>query len=175
MPILNTEPDKNNQFPMQQVFQLLIPNKASSGSNHFTSSSSPPSGPLFSDSFDLRHLHYSSDLCSSSTGRSPFSWPPRPLSSGRVPSGCIVLAQYHTVPSFVLAPPTCAKVPAGSSSSGGDVAVYLFDVNQPSLPTPFHSVLASISVFMALSTAFYSRNSHSVLPVLFLPYWSLQL
>ena len=41
----------------------------------------------------------------------------------------------------------------------GDVAVYVFDVNQPSLPTPFHSVLVSISVFMAFSTVFHSINS----------------
>ena len=56
---------------------------------------------------------------------------------------------------------------------------FVFDVNQPSLPTPFYSVLVSIFVFTALSTVFYSINSpdnsppsHSVLPVLFLPYWS---
>ena len=66
--------------------------------------------------------------------------------------------------------------------SDGDVAVYGFDINQPSLPTPFYSVLVSISVFMALSTVFHSINSpdscplsSSVLPVLFFPYWSFQL
>ena len=70
-------------------------------------------------------------------------------------------------------------VPAGSPSRGGDVMVYVFDINQPSLPTPFYSVLVSIYVFMALSTVFHSINSpencpvsHSVLPVLSLPYWS---
>ena len=47
-------------------------------------------------------------------------------------------------------------VPAGSPSRGGDVAVNVFDINQPSLPTPFHSVLVSVSVFMALSTVFHS-------------------
>ena len=69
------------------------------------------------------------------------------------------------------------SVHAGSPSLGGDVAVYVFSINQPSLPTLFYSVLVSISVFMALSTVFHSRNSpdnsplsHSVLPVLFLPY-----
>ena len=74
------------------------------------------------------------------------------------------------------------KVPTGSPSRGGDVAVYVFDISQPSLPTPFYAVLVSASVFMALSTVFYSINSpdnsplsHSVLPVLFLPYWSFQL
>ena len=65
-------------------------------------------------------------------------------------------------------------VPAGSPSRGGDVTVYAADVNQPSLPTPFYSVLVSVSVFMALSTAFHSINfpdnsppSDSVLLVLF--------
>ena len=76
---------------------------------------------------------------------------------------------------------TCRKlsVSAGSSSRGGDVAGYVDDINQPSLPTPFYSVLATFfSVFRALSTVFHSINSpnnsplsHSVLPVLFLPYW----
>ena len=70
-------------------------------------------------------------------------------------------------------------VPTGSPSRGGDVAVYVFYINQPSLPTPFHSVRVTVSVFMALSTVFQSINSpdnsplsHSVLPVLFLSYWS---
>ena len=60
--------------------------------------------------------------------------------------------------------------------------VYVFDVNQPSLPSPFYSVLVPVSVFMALSTVFYSINSpdtsplsQSVLLVLFLPYWSFHL
>ena len=75
-----------------------------------------------------------------------------------------------------------SPVLAGSPSRGGDVAVYAFDINQPSWPTPFYSVLVSISVFMALSAVFRSINSpgnsllsHSVLPVLFLPYGSFQL
>ena len=74
------------------------------------------------------------------------------------------------------------SVPMGSPSRGGDVAVYVFDINQPSLPTPFYSVLVAVSVFTALSTVFhfidYFNNfqlSHSVLPVLFLPYWSFPL
>ena len=65
-------------------------------------------------------------------------------------------------------------MPEGSPSRGGDVAVYVFDINQPSLPTPFYSVLVSFS--KALSTVFHSVNSpgnsplsHSVLLVLFLP------
>ena len=54
--------------------------------------------------------------------------------------------------------------------------------SSPSSSTPFYSVLLCVSVFMALSTVFHSINSpdnsplsHSVLPVLFLPYWSFQL
>ena len=49
------------------------------------------------------------------------------------------------------------------------------------MPTTFYSVLVSISVFVALSTVFHSKNSpdnsprsYSVLPVLFLPDWSFQ-
>ena len=59
---------------------------------------------------------------------------------------------------------------------------FMSDINKLSLPTPFYSVLMSISVFMALSPAFHSINSsdnspfsHSVLLVLSLPYWSFQL
>ena len=73
-------------------------------------------------------------------------------------------------------------VPAGSPSRGGDAAVYVFDTNQPSSPTLFNSVLVAVSVFMAFSTVFHSIDSpdnsplsHSVSPVLFLPYWSFQL
>ena len=36
---------------------------------------------------------------------------------------------------------------------------FLSDINQPGLPTPFYSVLVSISVFMALSTVFHSIYS----------------
>ena len=67
-----------------------------------------------------------------------------------------------------------------SPSCWGDVVVYVKDINQPSLPTPFYSVL--VSVFTALSTVFHSTNSpdnsplsQSVLPVLILPCWSFQL
>ena len=74
------------------------------------------------------------------------------------------------------------KVPVGSLSRGGDVTVCVYDIFQPSLPTPFNSVLVSVSVFVALSTVFHSINcpdnspfSQSVLPVLFPPYWSFQL
>ena len=75
-----------------------------------------------------------------------------------------------------------ARVLTCSPSRGGDVSVNVFDINQPSLPTPFYSAFVSVSVFMVLSTVFHSINSpyntllsHSVLPVLFLPYWSFQL
>ena len=64
------------------------------------------------------------------------------------------------------------EVPAESPSRGGNVAVYVFHINQPSLHTPFYSVPVSMSVLMALSTVFHSRNSpdnsqlsHSILPV----------
>ena len=50
-------------------------------------------------------------------------------------------------------------VPAGSPSRGGDVAAYVLNTCQPSLPTPFYSVLVTVSVFMALSTVFHSLNS----------------
>ena len=72
-----------------------------------------------------------------------------------------------------------SSCPRGPPSRGGDVVVHAFDENQPSLPTPFYSVLVSISVFTAFSTVFHSMNSpdnsplsHSVLPAIFLPYWS---
>ena len=78
--------------------------------------------------------------------------------------------------------PGLSSPPAGSLSRGGDVAVYVFDIKSSSLPTPFHSVLVSISVFVALSTVFHFINSpdnsplsRSVLPVLFLSYWSFSL
>ena len=50
-------------------------------------------------------------------------------------------------------------VSTGSPSRGGDVAVYVFDIKQPSSPTPFYSVFVSISVSMALSTVVHSNNS----------------
>ena len=84
---------------------------------------------------------------------------------------CVVCCIYDlTVDKFC-----SSRVLAGSPSRGGDVAVYVSDINQQSFPTSYHSVLVSRSVFMALSTVFHSINSpdnspvsHSVLPVLFL-------
>ena len=87
-----------------------------------------------------------------------------------------------------------STVPAGSPSRGVGVAVYVFEINQPSLPTPFlysllvsisvfmtlyvfeinqpslptpflYSVLVSISVFMTLSTVFHSINSSDNSPL----------
>ena len=59
---------------------------------------------------------------------------------------------------------------------------FMSDINKPSLPIPFHFVLVSLYLFMALSTVFNSTNSsnnspfsHYVLSVLSLPYWSFQL
>ena len=51
-----------------------------------------------------------------------------------------------------------SRVPAGSPSRGGDVLVYVLDINQPSLPS-FYSVLASVSALMTLSAVFHSINS----------------
>ena len=39
------------------------------------------------------------------------------------------------------------------------LGVNVFDINQLSLPTPFASVLVSVSVFMALSAVFHSKKS----------------
>ena len=50
------------------------------------------------------------------------------------------------------------KRPRGLTSRGGGVAVYVFDINQPSLPTPFNSVLVPVSVYMALSFHKFSRQ-----------------
>ena len=37
-----------------------------------------------------------------------------------------------------------------------DVVDYVFDISQLSLPTPFYSVLVSVSVFVIFSTVFHS-------------------
>ena len=52
----------------------------------------------------------------------------------------------------------CLRVPPGSPSRGGEVVVNVKDINQPSSPIPFYSVLVSISVSMALSTVLPSIN-----------------
>ena len=51
-----------------------------------------------------------------------------------------------------------ALVRAGSPSRGGDVTVYVLNINQPSLPIPFYSVLVSIYVFMAFSNCISSHK-----------------
>ena len=78
-------------------------------------------------------------------------------------------------------------VPKGSPSRGVDAAVFAFDKNQPSLPTPFffffYCVLVSVSLCVALSIVFHSINSLensafslcSSGPVLTLPHWSFRL
>ena len=58
--------------------------------------------------------------------------------------------------------PSC--VPPGSPSRGGDVTVSVPDINQPSLPPPFYSLLVSVSVFITLSIVFHSINSPPKLP-----------
>ena len=66
-------------------------------------------------------------------------------------------------------------VPAGLPSCGGNGAVDIFDINQPSLPTPVYSVLVSVSVFMALSTVFDSIKSpdNSTFSLFFQSYFCL--
>ena len=58
-----------------------------------------------------------------------------------------------------------SRVLTGSPSRGGDATVYVFDINQQSLPTLFYSVLVSVSVFMVLSTLFHSINSPDNSPI----------
>ena len=53
-------------------------------------------------------------------------------------------------------------VPAGSPSRGGEVVVCVFDINQPSLPSPFYSVLVSVSVFMALTCISFHKFSRQL-------------
>ena len=62
--------------------------------------------------------------------------------------------------------------PTGSPSHGGDVAVYVIDIDQPNMPTPFYSVVLSISVFMALSTVFHSIILPTTLRFITLFFWS---
>ena len=58
-------------------------------------------------------------------------------------------------------------VRAGSPPRGGDIVVYVFDTNHPSLSNPFYSVLE------ALSTVFDSINSPTTLrfPTLFFRFY----
>ena len=61
--------------------------------------------------------------------------------------------------------PVCVipHVPVSTPSRGGYVTVHVFDINHLSLPTPFYSVLVSVSAFMALSTVFHSINLLTIL------------
>ena len=76
----------------------------------------------------------------------------------------------------------CVHFLMGSFSRGWDVAVYVWHKPTELAHSFFYSVLVSISVYMAFSVVFHSITSpdnspfsHSVLPVLSLPYWSFQL
>ena len=70
-----------------------------------------------------------------------------------------VIAVVSYSESFVVLKSCHFSVPTGSPSRGGAVTVYVYDIKQPSLPTPFYSVLVSFSVFMALSTVFCAIHS----------------
>ena len=65
----------------------------------------------------------------------------------------IAISQWNVLP---------RSVPAGSPSRGGDVAVYVFDINQPSLPTPFLSCscvcVCLYSPFNCISFGKFSRQ-----------------
>ena len=120
--------------------------------------------------------------CSSSQNK--FLFPPPTLLTSVVVKDILSLHLFECVIIVMLRKVGMCPgfVPAGLPSRGGGVAVYVFDINQPSLPTPFWSVFVPVSVFMALSTVFHSINSsdnlplfHSVFLVWFLPYWSFQV
>ena len=73
-----------------------------------------------------------------------------------------------------------SPVPAGSPSRGEGVKVYVKDINQPSMPAPFYSVLVSVSLlwhFQLYFIKFFRRLSVFSLcfSVLSLPYWFFQL
>ena len=53
---------------------------------------------------------------------------------------------------YLLCATSLPDSPTSSLTLGGGVAVYVFDINQPSFPIPFYSVFVSVSVFMVLST-----------------------
>ena len=87
-------------------------------------------------------------------------------------------AQRALIYCVLLGLPCQWKCPHGAHLQVVGMLQFMSDINQPSLPTPFYSVLVSISVFMALSTVFHSINSpnnspfsHTVPLVLSLPHW----
>ena len=72
--------------------------------------------------------------------------------------------KYNTIFKKVTlsSPPPCLSVSLSLSWAHLQVVGtlrFMSDINQPSLPTPFYYVLMSISVFMALATAFRSINA----------------
>ena len=95
---------------------------------------------------------------------------------------CLMLCFFKLVPSL-------EQLCTGSPSRGGDIVVYIFDINKPSSTIlflffffSFVVVLVPVSVIMALSSAFHSINtsfhsrlSHSALPALFLCLMGFQL
>ena len=88
------------------------------------------------------------------------------------------LKQYQVFPECLC---TLSFSPRAQFDAVGTL-LFMFDMNQPSLPIPFSSILVSVSVFMALSTVFHSINSpdippfsDSVLQVFALSYWSSEL
>ena len=78
---------------------------------------------------------------------------------------CRLVTERSDQPTIVSSPSSTTKCPTLSyGPTRADLHVvgmlrFMSDMNQPSLPTPFHSVLVSISVFMALLTVFHSINS----------------
>ena len=106
---------------------------------------------------------------------------------GQKEPSCGCITYLNSVPFRRIPTNSSLSLSLSLSSRCGDVVVYVEDINQPSLPTPFFFIqflclFLSISVFMALSTVFHSINypnnsplSHSVPPVLILPYWYFQL
>ena len=93
---------------------------------------------------------YFSWQCTDSTTKELDCWVGLCLGIGAEKSLCIASSR---------APPVLlGLVLTGSSSRGGDVAVYVLDINQPSSPTPFYSVLVSASVYVAVSTVFHSMK-----------------
>ena len=72
--------------------------------------------------------------------------------------GCLIIPVFWSLLERCKHINCSVQVPAGSPSRGGDVAVQLFDINQPSLPSPFYSALVSVSVFMAISAVSHSIN-----------------
>ena len=59
-------------------------------------------------------------------------------------------------------------VPAGTPSRDGDVKVCVFDINQPTLTTPFYSVLVSISLLWPFHLYFNPEILPTTLRILIL-------